>query len=187
MPQIFTRETSTFIQWGIPIALLLITLAGWGFHIFQRSSSQTGVGLAPEQDVPFNHQHHIEATGVDCRYCHTSAEVSAHAGFPSTDICMSCHSQIWKDSAVLEPVRESLRSGIPLQWQRVYVLPDFVYFNHSAHVNRDVKCSECHGPVEAMPLTWKFRDFYMKDCLACHRKADPITSHRITRCSACHR
>jgi hypothetical protein len=93
---------------------------------------------------------------------------------PSTQICMNCHSQIWADSPYLEPVRESLRTGKPIQWTRVNDLPDYVYFNHSIHVNKGVGCSTCHGNVDQMPLMYQAASLQMEWCLACHRDPKPF-------------
>ena len=110
--------------------------------------------------------------GVDCRYCHTSVETSATAGIPPTKTCMNCHSQIWNQSPTLEPVRASFRTGHSIEWTRVHDLPDFAYFNHSAHVNKGVGCTTCHGPVDRMPLMWQYASLQMEWCLDCHRNPE---------------
>jgi hypothetical protein len=121
------------------------------------------------QPVPFSHQHHVTGLGIDCRYCHTSVETSSFAGIPPTKTCMNCHSQIWTNAQLLEPVRASYRSGESLQWTRVNQLPDFVYFNHSIHINKGVGCNTCHGPVDQMPLMYQQESLQMVWCLECHR------------------
>jgi hypothetical protein len=125
--------------------------------------------VAREQPVPFSHQHHVGGVGVDCRYCHTSVEKAAYAGIPPTKTCMNCHSQIWSTSPTLEPVRQSFRSDVSIEWIKVHDLPDFVYFNHSAHVNKGVGCSTCHGRVDLMPLVYQQQSLQMEWCLECHR------------------
>ena len=124
---------------------------------------------ARDQPVPFSHAHHVAGIGIDCRYCHTSVEFSATAGIPPTKTCMNCHSQIWNQSPALEPVRASFRSGQSIEWTRVHDLPDFAYFNHSAHVSKGVGCTTCHGPVDRMPLMWQYSSLQMEWCLDCHR------------------
>jgi hypothetical protein len=119
--------------------------------------------------VPFSHQHHVTGLGIDCRYCHTSVETSSFAGIPPTKTCMNCHSQIWTNAPMLEPVRASYRSGESLQWTRVNQLPDFVYFNHSIHINKGVGCNTCHGAVDQMPLMYQYASLQMEWCLECHR------------------
>ena len=121
------------------------------------------------QPVPFSHQHHVTGLGIDCRYCHTSVETSSFAGIPPTKTCMNCHSQIWTNAQLLEPVRSSYKSGESLQWTRVNQLPDFVYFNHSIHINKGVGCNTCHGPVDQMPLMYQQESLQMEWCLGCHR------------------
>ena len=82
---------------------------------------------------------------------------------------MNCHSQIWKGAPMLEPVRESYRTGNSLVWNRVNDLPDFVYFDHSIHINKGVGCNTCHGPVDRMPLMYNQASLQMEWCLDCHR------------------
>ncbi|MEQ8820299.1 MAG: cytochrome c3 family protein [Sumerlaeia bacterium] len=128
------------------------------------------VGKAHVQPVPFSHQHHVSGLGIDCRYCHTSVEESPFAGIPPTHTCMSCHSQIWADSEMLEPVRASYFENRPIAWKRVHDLPDFVQFKHNVHVNAGVSCIECHGEVSEMPLVWQEERLSMGWCLDCHRE-----------------
>jgi hypothetical protein len=123
----------------------------------------------PRQPVPFSHKHHVSGLGLDCRYCHTTVEVSSNAGMPPTHTCMTCHSQIWTNAELLAPVRQSLADGKPLRWTRVYTLPDYVYFDHSIHIAKGVGCTECHGPIGDMPMTWKATTLQMSWCLSCHR------------------
>lgn len=172
MAQAFRRSSNTFFRlglWGLfagPFAFLFAASA------FNWSSYITRAGLHRDQPVPFSHQHHVGELGIDCRYCHTSVETSSYAGLPPTKTCMTCHSQIWKDAPVLEPVRDSWRTGLPVAWNRVNDLPDFVYFNHSIHVAKGIGCVSCHGRMDHMPLTYKPQQFFMKFCLNCHRHAD---------------
>jgi hypothetical protein len=137
-----------------------------------RSPHQTDVGVIPPQPVQFSHEHHVSGLGIDCRYCHTTVETSSFAGMPPTHTCMTCHSQIWSTSRMLEPVRESLAKDQPLVWNRVHNLPDFVYFNHSIHIQKGVGCVSCHGRVDKMPLMWKAEPMTMEWCLNCHRNPE---------------
>jgi hypothetical protein len=129
----------------------------------------TRVGYAPQQPVPFEHSLHAGQLGIDCRYCHTNVEVSEHSNVPATSTCMACHSIIKKDSPLLAPVRASFESGDPVPWVRIHKAPDYVYFNHSVHVNRGVSCVECHGKVNEMPVVFHAKSFSMGFCLDCHR------------------
>jgi hypothetical protein len=132
----------------------------------------TNVNVTREQPVPFSHKHHAGELGIDCRYCHTSVEKSAFAGVPPTQTCMTCHSQIWTNSSMLEPVRASYRDNKSISWTRVNALPNYVYFNHSIHVAKGVGCTTCHGPVAEMPLMYKANTLYMGWCLDCHRQPE---------------
>ena len=126
-----------------------------------------------EQPVPFSHQHHVAGLGLDCRFCHTSVEVSANAGLPPTYTCMTCHSQIWTGADLLAPVRRSLADDTPITWHQVTDLPDYVYFNHSIHIAKGVGCESCHGHIASMPLTYKAKTLTMGFCLGCHRNPGP--------------
>ncbi len=150
---------------GLGIALGL----GGIVNNIERTSYVTNVNVPRDQPVMFTHKHHVSGVGMDCRYCHTSVEVSSSAGIPPTETCMGCHSQIWSEAPILEPVRESWRTGKSIQWNRVHDLPGFVYFNHSIHVTKGMGCATCHGRVDLMPMVWKENTLLMEWCLDCHR------------------
>ena len=131
--------------------------------------------------MPFWHEHHVGGLGLDCRYCHTSVETSSFAGLPPTHTCMTCHSQIWTTAAMLEPVRDSLAEpDKPLRWNRVHNSADFVYFNHSIHIQKGVGCASCHGRVDQMPMMWKAEPMTMEWCLDCHRNPEHHLRPRAT-------
>ena len=172
MPQIFHPSFNTISRVTIFGAIFFLAAAVWGTYEFVRSPYVTDVGVVREQPVPFSHRHHVGDIGIDCRYCHTSVEDGAIAGIPPTQTCMNCHSQLWKDSPLLEPVRQSYRTDKPLQWTRVNDLPDFAYFNHSIHVKKGIGCQSCHGQVDNMPLMWRAHTLQMQWCLDCHRNPE---------------
>jgi Cytochrome c7 and related cytochrome c len=169
MSQIFHRSTNTMSRATIFGAVFVLAALGLIAMEIQRSPYVTDAGVRKPQPVPFSHQHHVSGLGIDCRYCHTSVETSSFAGIPPTKTCMNCHSQIWTNAQLLEPVRASYRSGESLQWTRVNQLPDFVYFDHSIHVTKGVGCNTCHGPVDQMPLMYQQESLQMEWCLSCHR------------------
>jgi hypothetical protein len=169
MSQIFHRSTNSLARATIFGAVFVVAALGWILYEVQGSPFITYAGVRKPQPVPFSHQHHVTGLGIDCRYCHTSVETSSFAGIPPTKTCMNCHSQIWTNAQLLEPVRASYRSGESLQWTRVNQLPDFVYFNHSIHVTKGVGCNTCHGPVDTMPLMYQQNSLQMEWCLDCHR------------------
>src|SRR5947209_1807875 len=136
MPQIFHRSSNSIAKASIILVLIVVSGSLWAFEELQRSPYFSWRAVAREQPVPFSHQHHVSGLGIDCRYCHTSVETSSFAGIPPTKTCMNCHAQIWTNAALLEPVRESFRSGKSLEWTRVHNLPDYVYFDHSIHINK---------------------------------------------------
>jgi hypothetical protein len=167
MAQVFDRGLVLALKLGalITFALIATVLFAWRWSI----GYPHALAAPPPQPLPFSHQHHVRDDGIDCRYCHTSVEKSSFAGVPSSDICMSCHSQLFRDVALFEPLHQSLRTGERLHWTRVNDLPDFVYFDHSAHVNHGVPCRECHGRIDQMPLTARVRTLEMQWCVSCHR------------------
>ena len=154
------------------LAGLLLGGAGW-WWFWPRTDYSRHVSWAVEQPVPFSHQHHVSGLGIDCRFCHTSVQISSNAGLPPTYTCMTCHSQIWTNASMLAPVRDSLANNRPIVWKRVTDLPDYVYFNHSIHIAKGVGCSSCHGDVDRMPLTSKEASLTMEFCLDCHRDPGP--------------
>lgn len=170
--QIFPRNANALV-WVSIIGLVLligsIVAALVGLYL---SPWNTDVGDAKAQPVPFSHKHHVDQLKIDCRYCHATVERAAHAGFPSTDTCMSCHSQIWTNSPLLQPVRDSYRTGEPILWNRIYDVPDFVYFNHSIHVAKGIGCSSCHGRIDQQQLVAKAQPMWMGWCLGCHRNPE---------------
>jgi hypothetical protein len=172
MPQIFHRSFNTISKVSILGFVFLLAGAGWVVARVARSDYTTGVMVFRDQPVPFSHQHHVAGLGIDCRYCHTSVESSSFAGIPPTRTCMNCHSQIWTQSPMLEPVRESYRTGKSIRWQRVHNLAEFVYFDHSIHVKKGIGCVTCHGRVDQMPLMTQVVSLQMEWCLDCHR--DPV-------------
>jgi hypothetical protein len=176
MPQIFHRSANTLSKVSVFGAIFILAVVAWALAEIQRSPYNTRAFVARPQPVPFSHKHHAGDDGIDCRYCHTTVETSSFAGLPPTATCMNCHSQLFANSPLLEPVRESFRTGKPIVWTRVHDLPDFVYFNHSIHVNKGVGCSTCHGRVDQMPLMWNVASLHMEWCLECHR--DPAKSIR---------
>ncbi len=169
MAQVFPRSANWASKASILAALLIVaSILGVVLNI-NRIDYVSMVDVAIDQPVHFSHKHHVTGMGIDCRYCHTTVEVSAFAGVPPTETCMTCHSQIWTEAPILEPVRASFRDNKPIEWNRVHDLPDFVYFNHSIHVSQGIGCQSCHGQVDQMPLMKKAHTLNMEWCLDCHR------------------
>jgi hypothetical protein len=215
VPQVFSRRDTLLIKLlllaALCVAAALVFAARW------RMSGVQDVSAMPMQPIPFSHKHHAGDDRIDCRYCHSAVEKAAFAGMPSTKVCLTCHSQLFKDAGPLQPLHESARTGEPIAWRRVYDLPGFVYFNHGIHVAKGVGCIECHGRIDEMPLTRLVAPLTMAWCLECHRNpgprlrapqyefamvptaalhADPNelvrfyrleSTRRLTDCSRCHR
>ncbi len=212
MPQVFQPPVILGIKL-FAIAAVVVVVAAW-LTLYKALPAHSGL-LTPAQPLPFSHKHHVGDDGIDCRYCHWSVEKSAFAGIPSADVCLTCHSQLFSDAPMLEPLREAGRTGKPLHWTRVHDLPDFVFFDHSIHIAKGVGCVECHGRVDRMPRIVRVAPLEMQWCLGCHRNPAPhlrtpdkvfdmasapadakvraiLASHllpvqRLTDCSTCHR
>ena len=169
MSQIFLRPFNIYSKLSIVVTAVLV--GGLSIIVFGMSWTGyvTGQGVTRDQPIQFSHAHHVGSMGIDCRYCHSTVEESAFANIPPTKTCMNCHAQIWTNAPILEPVRASFRDNRPLQWWRIHDLPDFVYFNHSIHVNKGVGCATCHGQVDRMPLLYQEASLQMRWCLDCHR------------------
>ena len=215
MSQIFHPRFGLVVKLALLAVLVLASAAVLAWRGLTNEPHR--IDEAVEQPVPFSHKHHVGDDGIDCRYCHDTVETDAFAGIPPISTCMSCHSQLYTDQAMLKPVVDSWRQGVALRWQRVHQLPDFVYFDHSIHVAKGVGCESCHGRVDRMPLTMRTQPLSMQWCLDCHRAPQKylrpreqefamdwhprdqrklglalveryhIDTRRLTDCSVCHR
>ncbi len=169
MAQIFDRSSNALARMSLVLTGLIVIALGVTLDQLQRSPWVTRQGQRPDQPIPFSHKHHVQGLGLQCQYCHTSVEQSSYAGIPPTRTCMNCHAQIWTNAELLQPVRDSWYSGQSIPWTKVHDLPDFVYFNHSIHVNKGIGCESCHGQVDQMPLMYEQNTLQMEWCLDCHR------------------
>ena len=173
MAQIFHRSTNFIARFSVFSALFLVGLALLAVFSVARSPYMTRQNISREQPVQFSHKHHVGDDGIDCRYCHTSVETSAVAGIPPTKTCMNCHSVLFNNAPYLEPIRASFRDDKSIEWVKIHRLADFVYFNHSIHVNKGVGCTTCHGSIDQMPLVFQANTLLMQWCLDCHRNPAP--------------
>jgi len=169
MAQIFDRSSNALARMSLVLTGLITIFLGATLDQLQRSPWVTRQGQRADQPVPFSHKHHVQGLGLQCQYCHTTVEKSSYAGIPPTRTCMNCHAQIWTNAQLLEPVRQSWYTGQSIPWTRVHDLPDFVFFNHSIHVNKGIGCESCHGRVDEMPLMYAQNTLQMEWCLDCHR------------------
>lgn len=168
MAQVFDRGLLLALKLSALIAVALVVA---GFYLWRWAIDYPHqVGGPPPQPLPFSHLHHVGEDGIDCRYCHTAVETSPFAGIPSSDTCMSCHSQLFREVPLFQVLHQSVSDGTRLRWSAVNELPDFVYFNHSAHISHGVPCTSCHGRVDEMPMTERAASLHMRWCLACHRQ-----------------
>jgi hypothetical protein len=172
MAQIFHRSTNFISRVSLFGAILLAGLGLVGALALARSPYLTNQRVVRSQPIQFSHKHHVGDDGIDCRYCHTGVESSGFAGIPPTKTCMNCHSVLYNNVQYLEPIRESYRTDQSIQWVKVHRLADYVYFNHSIHVNKGVGCSSCHGQINQMPLVFQASPLNMEWCLECHRNTE---------------
>jgi hypothetical protein len=170
--QLFPRALNKLglaVAVGANAVLVVVVCLFW----YYGSPKNLQVGYAPLQPVPYSHRLHAGDLGIDCRYCHANIERSAHAMIPATQTCMGCHSIVKTDSAKLELVRESWKTGAPIEWTKVHKLPEHAYFNHSAHLAAGVGCATCHGRIDRMEVVRLDKPISMGWCLECHRDPSP--------------
>jgi formate-dependent nitrite reductase cytochrome c552 subunit len=168
MSDIFPKWTNNLPR-NIIIAALLMGTAVTAGVTYYFTPKYTRVGYEPIQPVAFPHSVHVTQLGLDCRYCHNGVEKSWYSNIPAASVCMNCHNQVLKDDDRLALVRASFASGKPVPWIQIHKLPDYVYFNHSVHVNRGVSCVECHGQINHMDEVYHAKPLSMSFCLDCHR------------------
>ena len=171
MAQIFPEWTNRLPKYiAAIVAFTGIVITGLVWYYF--SPRYTDVGYRPKQPVPYSHKLHAGDLGLDCRYCHTTVEVSPVAIVPPTQTCMNCHNDVLPESETLLPIRESYAKKKPMEWVRVHNLPDYAYFNHSRHVNSGIGCASCHGNVAQMDVVMQVEPLSMGWCLDCHRNPE---------------
>ena len=176
MSDIFPKWSNRLPLQVIAGGLLLATSLTAGIWYYF-TPKYTRVGYQPIQPVTFSHATHADQLGMDCRYCHNGVETSWYSNVPASSLCMNCHLQVLKDDPRLALVRESAQpGGQPIPWIQIHKLPDYVYFNHSVHVNRGVSCFMCHGQINKMDEVRHAQPFSMTFCLDCHR--DPAANLR---------
>ena len=169
---IFPEWTETLKKWvnllvlGAPV--YLVALIAYGV-----TPEAIRIGYQPDQPVPYSHALHAGELGIDCRYCHSVVERSPKAAVPPAGVCMNCHSTVKKDADTLLPIRQAFAENEPVHWTRVTDLPDYVYFNHQAHVNAAVGCESCHGRIDQMVRVYQAKPLTMQWCIECHKDPTP--------------
>ncbi len=173
MSALFTKRSNALLLTTLGVLGLGAAGTIGGLLLYWRTPYGTNQNVQIVQPVQFDHRHHVQDDLIDCRYCHSSVDKAPSAGIPPTELCLSCHSQIWNKSPLLDVVRQSWFANKPIVWTRVHKLPDFVYFNHAIHVNKGVGCAECHGRVDQMAVIEQVQPLTMGFCLDCHRNPQP--------------
>ena len=175
MGNFFPRWTN-WLPLKLAIALGFIVLGVSVGVAYYSTPKYTRVGYEPTQPVPFSHKIHAGQLCLDCRYCHSFVEASSHANVPTNQTCFNCHGpgkgNIRSDSPHLEKVVKAQETGQPIPWVKVHKAPDYVYFNHSAHLNRGISCQSCHGKVNEMEVVRHDQPQSMGWCLDCHRNPE---------------
>jgi len=181
------------IKIRLPITIIVVLLTGY-FTFFATKALRDGVGYEPEQPIKYSHAIHAGKLGIDCQYCHTGVAKTRHASIPSASICMNCHQVARRESPEIQKLIEYYTKEKPIPWKRIHKVPDYVYFNHSVHVNRGINCVHCHGDIASMTTVSQKQSFRMSECLSCHRQPEsrmPELTGKInkgpTNCNACHR
>jgi len=172
LAQIFPKSAN---RWWIYVLAVVIggAVATVGFFWYFGSPKFTDVGYRPAQPVEYSHKVHAGDLGIDCRYCHTQVERTAKAMVPPTQTCMNCHIIVKTDSPKMRPVNESWYSNQPIEWVKVHKVPDYAYFDHSAHISVGVGCETCHGNVAEMEEVMLVETLSMGWCLDCHNDPAP--------------
>lgn len=168
MSDIFPKWTNQ-LPVKILVGALLVGTSVVGGVWYYFTPKYTRVGYQPIQPVNFSHAVHADQLRIDCRYCHNGVEKSWYSNVPAASTCMNCHNQVLPNDPRLALVRESFQTGRPIPWVQVHKTPDYVYFNHSVHVNRGVSCVECHGQINKMDEVYHAKPLSMDFCLQCHR------------------
>lgn len=177
MSSLFPQWTNSVFRLVLAGIVLVAMAAVVGPMICVRTSYINHVDRRLEQPIEFDHRHHVRDDGIPCLYCHSAAASGPSAGVPTTELCMGCHAQIWRNSPLLEMVRRSYFSGQPIVWNRVHRVPDFVFFHHGIHVQSGIDCTRCHGNVDTMARVYRAAPLSMSWCLDCHRRGRASPAH----------
>lgn len=151
-------------------AIVLGALAAGTVAFTQSFSVQLGLSKGPQQPIAFSHEIHAGTLGMDCLYCHYSADKSPVANIPPVSTCMGCHKITATDKPEIQKLTDYYERGEQVPWVEVYLLPDHVKFNHKRHVKANIACAECHGPVQQMPVMYQYPSLKMGWCVTCHRQ-----------------
>lgn len=180
----------------LPI-LIFVILSVFTITYYATYAARNGIGYSPEQPIKFSHKLHAGDMQIDCKYCHVGVDKSRSASIPSADICMNCHTLARIDKPEIQKLTQYYKEGKPIEWKRIHKVPDFVYFNHSAHVNRGIDCINCHGDIKQMEQVGQVNNFTMGACLNCHRNPEENIQNfqaikdnikeRPENCWTCHR
>jgi len=176
----------------LPVTIF-VAISSFAITYFASRAERDGIGYSPDQPVNFSHKLHAGDMQIDCQYCHTGVEKSRHAMVPAIQTCMNCHSVTRKDRPEIIKLTEYYNEGKALPWVRIHKVPDFVYFNHSVHINKGIDCINCHGDVGQMDKIIQTNSFTMTACLNCHRNAHQTLpdikgiNNGPDNCFACHR
>lgn len=176
MSKLFPKSANK-LPFQIIIYLAVFVCVATAGVTYYMTPKYTRVGYAPLQPVPFSHAKHVQEIGLDCRYCHSNVDKSAHSNVPTSQTCMNCHNQIKTTSPLLAPIRESAAAGTAVPWVWIHKTPDYAYFNHAIHVNRGISCVECHGKVNEMDIVTHTQPLSMGFCLECHRNPEAALRH----------
>ncbi len=144
--------------------------------------ASTAAQPGPPGELAFDHTIHAGKYGMQCLDCHVYADKATSAGLPSGRKCMGCHKFVAKDKPAVQLLAKRVEEGQPLSWERVFAIPDFIYFSHRVHVRANVSCTECHGDMAASKTIHQDTPFTMGRCLTCHEargaSRDCLTCHK---------
>lgn len=180
----------------VPI-VIFVAISVFAITYYASFAERNGIGYSPEQPINYSHKLHAGDMQIDCKYCHSGVDKSSFANVPSTETCMNCHSLARTDRPEIQKLRQYYEEGKPIPWKRIHRVPEFVYFNHSSHVNKGIDCKNCHGDIAKMEVVGQVNSFTMGACLDCHRNPEKkIAEFELIKdnlkkgpeyCNACHR
>ena len=168
MANYFPRWTN-ILPLKIAVCVAALAIGAVAAFTYYATPKTQRVGYQPDQPIPYDHELHVNQLGMDCRHCHSFVEKSGQANIPTADVCARCHTFVKKDSPRLAPLWAAIEDGKPIKWVRVHKAPDYVFFNHSAHLGRGISCIECHGQVDEMRVVYHAKNLSMGMCIECHR------------------
>jgi hypothetical protein len=158
-------------KWTAIPGLLLLVIGAVVLSAYSGASSSQG--SQPAQPINFPHPKHAGAVkdgglGLNCVYCHNTANKSPDVGMPAVNTCMGCHLIVAAAKPEIKKLAKYAADKRPIPWVRIHKVPEYVHFPHVRHVNAGVTCQSCHGQVQKMAQVYQYASLNMGWCINCH-------------------